>query len=93
MSDYNGWTNRETWLINLWLGDDISEFGFNDMSPNYIENFVHELYKEFTAKVKHENHLTMFLDFINLSDINYQELSDHYRSEFQFQLELQEQQA
>ena len=19
---YNGWTNRETWLVNLWLGDD-----------------------------------------------------------------------
>ena len=19
MSDYNGWTNRETWLVNLWL--------------------------------------------------------------------------
>jgi hypothetical protein len=22
MSDYNGWKNRETWLVNLWLGDD-----------------------------------------------------------------------
>ena len=93
MSDYNGWTNRETWLINLWLGDDISEFGFNDMSPDYLETFVQELYNEFRSKIKYENHLTMFLDFINLSDINYQELSDHYRSEFQFQLELQEQQA
>ena len=91
MSDYNGWTNRETWLINLWLGDDIMEFGFNDMSPDHIENFVYELYKEFLAFIESmpaSSSAKMFLDFINLSDINYQELSDHYRSDFQLQLQF-----
>jgi hypothetical protein len=23
---YNGWTNRETWLVNLWLNNDISYY-------------------------------------------------------------------
>ncbi len=25
---YNGWTNRETWLVNLWLGNDMSSYDF-----------------------------------------------------------------
>jgi hypothetical protein len=25
MNDYNGWTNRETWLVNLWLDNDQSQ--------------------------------------------------------------------
>jgi hypothetical protein len=25
MNDYNGWTNRETWLVNLWLDNDKSQ--------------------------------------------------------------------
>tara|TARA_R100000654_G_C2645123_1_gene122328 strand:- start:376 stop:648 length:273 start_codon:yes stop_codon:yes gene_type:complete len=88
MSDYNGWTNRETWLINLWLGDDISEFGFNDMSPDSLETFVQDLYYHFTSTISETYSLkNMWLDFIDLGDINYQELSDHYRSEFQLQLQ------
>ena len=23
MSDYNGWTNKETWLVNMWYMDDM----------------------------------------------------------------------
>ena len=25
---YNGWTNRETWLVNLWLGNDMGSYDF-----------------------------------------------------------------
>jgi hypothetical protein len=49
MSDYNGWTNRETWLVNLWLGDDeylkeqIKELPLHDaveMVKSYVEEIV-----------------------------------------------------
>jgi len=23
---HNGWTNRETWIVNLWLGDSLAEY-------------------------------------------------------------------
>lgn len=26
MSDYNGWTNRETWLVNLWYMDEMQYY-------------------------------------------------------------------
>ena len=29
---YNGWTNKETWLVNLWYGDTLLE--------DYIDNAV-----------------------------------------------------
>ncbi len=25
---YNGWSNRETWLVNLWLGNDMRSYEF-----------------------------------------------------------------
>jgi hypothetical protein len=33
---YNGWTNRETWLVNLWYGD-----SFGDMVRNEVEDGVY----------------------------------------------------
>ena len=26
MSDYNGWTNYETWAVNLWMGNDSGSY-------------------------------------------------------------------
>ena len=25
-TEYNGWTNRETWVVNLWLSNDMESY-------------------------------------------------------------------
>lgn len=49
MADYNGWTNRETWLVWLWYGDSLNaeaEYqqgsGF-EMDAEDCESFVEGL--------------------------------------------------
>jgi len=36
MSDYNGWTNKETWMVNVWYIDNIAE-AYADSGCYYVE--------------------------------------------------------
>jgi hypothetical protein len=36
MSDYNGWTNKETWLVSIWYLDHIAE-AYADSGCYYVE--------------------------------------------------------
>ena len=49
--EYNGWSNRETWLINVWFGDQwesksdvdsTQEFCEEELDkiPNWLQDFV-----------------------------------------------------
>ena len=72
-TDYNGWTNRETWVINLWMGDYFQEVA-NDgehLLADYIEETVWDMLEE--AEVP-----PMFKDLIDLGVVNWQELAEHY---------------
>ena len=72
-TDYNGWTNRETWVINLWLGDyfhDVANDG-EHLIADYIEETVWDMLEE--AEVP-----PMFKDLIDLGAVNWQELAGHY---------------
>lgn len=74
MSDYNGWTNRETWLVNLYLSEFFEgnehDLTVDDMAE-YIESTVWELFED--ANIPH-----MFADFIDLGSINYRELAEEW---------------
>jgi len=80
MSDYNGWTNRETWLINLYLSEffEGTEEEWYDLTTEdmaqHIESTVWELFED-------ANIPDMFADFIDLGAINYRELAEHYQFE------------
>ena len=72
---YNGWTNRNTWLVNVWYGDmfhDMAQEGII-LDSAYIESFVTELIEEQTQNLD-----GFVKDLIDFSGINWDELADSY---------------
>ena len=63
---YNGWTNRETWLVNLWFGDHWQCEADVQSSREWIEEKIYSLE-------------TWIQDFIDLDAINWSELEEHAR--------------
>ncbi len=78
---YNGWTNYETWLVNMWYGDI-----FNDMAENgetvdaeYIQYFVEEMLESDGALPQYG----FAADIMNaaLREVDWDDLAEHYRVE------------
>ena len=65
----NGWRNRNTWLVNLWLGDDIQQMQFG--SPEELEDWFLDALEGalFTTPLK-----GMIHDMICCGEIDWQEL-------------------
>ena len=61
----NGWTNRETWLVNLWFNP-----GTED-EVNYIEETLEDEFIDI-----HDNH-GIYVDLMNFNAINWNELRGH----------------
>ena len=77
---YNGWTNYETWCVNLWLNNDegsyehLRDLAQNDQADPYdkgnmLKNFIDEL-----NPLAEE--ASMFTDLLNgaLSEVNWVEI-------------------
>jgi hypothetical protein len=63
---YNGWTNRETWLVNIW---------FEPQSREDVEMARYTLEEEYDK-------LPDFLkDFVYIDAVNWDELLEHFEEE------------
>ena len=92
---YNGWTNYETWLCNLWF----ENFDFSDrldmfdecddkddilrIIKNYIQDYVEEVVEESRG-----NASGFINDLINsaLGEIDYYDIAEHYVDDVESEL-------
>jgi len=89
---YNGWTNKETWLVNVWLNNDYDLYKYylgrlNDSYGGFISDIIHELQEIVYDIVREDrpetNGLAYDLLQSSLNVINYKELAEHYIEEIQ----------
>jgi len=77
---YNGWSNKETWLVGVWLGDHMhtdQEEGI-EISEDYIEDLVDNCVAD--CGVRGDGFVSDLLN-CSLGEINYLEIAKHYKEE------------
>ena len=77
---YNGWTNRETWAIGLYLMDSITDQIIDDLDSWAATDTVEaaqlfEGYVEDMIEAADMNDL--LLDLLDISQVNWEELGQH----------------
>ena len=65
MNGYNGWENRETWLVNLW---------YNPETKSDIDYIEETLEADLIEKLGSSSNI--YMDFINFNLINWDELRE-----------------
>lgn len=76
----NGWTNRETWLVNLWFGDTFQ----NDLEDgvNVTADYMRDVVETYVYEIIGRGQGSGFVqDMLDLNAINYDELAGHYETE------------
>ena len=87
MNDYNGWTNRETWLANLWLDNDQSQRHFIEQAAELSVADLAASLEDYYASTLPEMPAGLYADLLAgaVARINWREiaqkLSEDIRSE------------
>jgi hypothetical protein len=76
--EYNGWTNKETWLAYIWHGDSLSEM--QEAGENITAYYAQRIITDWLDDMQEP--LGGFVkDMLNtaMSSINWDELANHYK--------------
>lgn len=78
---YNGWKNKETWLVNVWLGDILALYEDEGVEVN--EENIEELVDNILETELNGMESGFIRDLLNcsLGEIDYRELASHYKQE------------
>lgn len=68
-NEYNGWTNRATWLVNVWGNPESRE------DVDMLKDMLEEQYDAMPNGI--------LKDMLDLQDINWDELREHFADEEQ----------
>jgi hypothetical protein len=75
----NGWSNKETWLVELWFGDYFAELAGEgvELDADHLQSIVEEMLEEQMPQTG------LLADFVNdsLREVNWHELSEHHQVE------------
>lgn len=79
--EYNGWTNYETWLVNMWYGDIFADMASDgtELDGEMLENFVTEMMAE--EGTLPENGFAADIMNAALREVDWQDLAEHYAVE------------
>lgn len=79
--NYNDWSNRETWIISLWLNNEPTTY---ELAREYAQASPEDL-KEWIQSLKnnHDNTAGMFNDLLEtaLDRVDWRELADTFKEE------------
>jgi len=76
----NGWKNRETWLVNVWFGDNFAMDADDgvEITADYIRDIVENYVDEIIGRGDGSGFVR---DMLDLGAIDYDELAAHYAPE------------
>lgn len=88
--EYNGWTNYETWLVNLWLTNDEGIYNaiLDEVSATSEIHDAAEVIKNFVEDSNPFNGTaTLFTDLLNaaLSEVNWHEIAETFREVLKYE--------
>jgi len=86
-TNYNGWTNYETWYINLWLTNDQSSYNYWSSVTNECTS-IHELSEQIKDDIDKNNPLSsessLYSDLLSsaISSCNFYEIAQSFWQDF-----------
>ena len=73
MNEYNGWTNYETWLVNLEMGFTDNSHAFESRNLDYL---IADLKEYAENAIESDNTLATYFSRVTLSKVDWREIAE-----------------